>query len=188
MEQQQLRRVITARHADLTDAITTVSYEEGSAYDHVSFGPSTTRIERNSVLLIPDLLSPSECQALIDDVEEHHRALQRHDHEDQAWSSATYGDAPTVGFTRHRIPMLSEATGALYERVLRERLLPFVVKELPELESYIWSRSESVCMQPDSSFSPPEKPPPGTPLPALAYKFSPQVRTIFYCASHPCLD
>ena len=171
---------IVARHAVLRDVDGSVSYEEGGAYDQVSFGLTTKRVECNSVLLIPDLISPSECQAMIDDVEQNlqqHAGQQRS--QDQEWSSAAYGDSPTAGFTRHRIPMLSEATNVLYERVLRERLLPFVARELPEIDRYLWSRSEHVCTQPDSSFAPPEKSVSGAPLSALAYKFSPQVRGRF---------
>ncbi len=116
---------------------------------------------------------------MIDDVEQHYaqqeQQQQQGEEEHREWSAATYGDAPTAGFTRHRIPMLGEATGLLYERVLRERLLPFVARELPHLQEYLWLRSESVCMEPGSSFAPPERSAPGTPISALAYKFSPQV-------------
>ena len=176
---------IAGRYALLSDVdgTTMVSYEEGSSYDTICFGSSTTRVERNSVLLIPDLVSPSECKALVDDVERHFS--QHREQEYSQWSSATFGDAPTKGFTRHRIPMLSEATGDLYEKVLRERLLPFVERELPGLESYLWSRSESVCLQPGSGFLPPHRPAPGTPLSALAYKFSPQVRCVYSNTTSP---
>jgi hypothetical protein len=130
---------------------------------------------------------------LVDDVERHYAQQQLGEEQDQEWSAATYGDAPTVGFTRHRIPMLSEATGQLYEKVLRERLLPFVAKELPGLEKYLWLRSESVCMEPGSDFGPPERSTPGTPISALAYKFSPQVRTLvtqpaWFAFKLPCQD
>lgn len=171
---------LEGRYAHLSDVdgAAAASYQEGRAYDSVCFGPSTTSIERNSVLLIPDLVSPIECKALIDDVEHHYSQHQHQDHDDREWSLSMFGDAPTTGFTRHRIPMLSEATGVLYERIMRERLLPFVARELPHLESYLWSRSESVCLQPGSGFLPPDRPAPGTPLSALAYKFSPQVRFV----------
>ena len=47
------------------------TYIEGAAYDTVTLGADAKDVERNSVLLIPDLLSAAECAQLIDDVDHH---------------------------------------------------------------------------------------------------------------------
>jgi len=187
---------IAGRRAVLCGASGDVSYAEGATYDSISFGGAARTVEKNSVLLIPDLLTQQECAQLIEDVERHHAAahdeakrparqeanepvsvasiLERYGSTGSEWSGSAFGDEPVPGFHRYRIPMLSGASATLFEEVLRERLLPFVERELPELVEYFWARSDAVCSGPASSFQPPERPADGTPLGSLAYKFSPQ--------------
>jgi hypothetical protein len=57
--------VIRGRHATLSgirpadDRSGAVSYTEGGSFDTVSLGPGSVPVEFNSVLLVPDLLSPT---------------------------------------------------------------------------------------------------------------------------------
>ena len=129
------------RPEDAADA----AYTEGAAYDSVCLGPDSVAVQHNSVLLVPALLSDEECVQLIDDVERCYAADSKHNR----------------AKLRHRmlIPQLSEASQQLFDKVLRERVLPLVSKELPSVEDYIWERSkmfdrcstERVAAQPLSS-------------------------------------
>ena len=47
----------------------TVSYIEGSSYDEVQIGGSSVLVNFNSVMLIPGLVSPDDCEKLIADAE-----------------------------------------------------------------------------------------------------------------------
>eukprot|EP01051_Picozoa_sp_SAG22_P003860 SAG22_NODE_195_length_15606_cov_21.340878_3_plen_359_part_00 len=73
---------VRGRHATLTGIRQAdrdradVAYREAEGkktYDMVALGPDAVPVERNSVLLLPNLLSPAECKQLVDDVEWHHR-------------------------------------------------------------------------------------------------------------------
>ena len=62
--------IIAGRYADLAgcDAAFSVAYAEGSAFDRVSFGGADSArgpLARNSVLLVPGLLSAAECARLV---------------------------------------------------------------------------------------------------------------------------
>jgi hypothetical protein len=45
------------------------------------------------------------------------------------------------GYQRYTVPKLSAASAALFEELLRSRLLPFISRELPAVEDMIWSWS-----------------------------------------------
>lgn len=76
-------------------------------------------VRLSSVLLIPGLLSDTECATLITDVERHHAASVKHKAKNKR---------------RIYIPSLSPSTHARWEEIMRERLLPLVSKELPAVE------------------------------------------------------
>ena len=128
------------------------TYTEGKRYDSVQLGEDAKDVERNSILLVPALLSAAECEELIEDVDL--RGVE----------GAKSGGG---GFERHSISGLSASTRVLFEKVLRERLLPFVAAELPAVEDYIWSRSgeRPVELAPKQRTA-------GTPLGALPYRFT----------------
>jgi hypothetical protein len=134
-----------------------VRYAERELYDSVQLGLDSKDAVHNSVLLIPDLLTPVECNQLIDDVDTN------------GIEGATSGGA---GFERHRIESLSASTALLFNRVLRERLLPFVSAELPAVETYMWTRSAgSRNDDPGLQMAPTHAP--STPLHSLPYRFTP---------------
>ena len=60
---------------------------------------------------------------------------------------------------------------ALFDEVLRERLLPLISRELPELEDYIWERSKN---GPNSSLTLCKRDPATKKLSELTYRFSEQ--------------
>ena len=170
---------IVGRYATLTgvrasDVAAGVGYAEGGAFDSVSLGPASTPLEHNSVLLLPNLLSEDECAQLIADAERRHAQQQSagEAEADGAWSRSSFGDAPAEGFERHRIPMLSSETNALFEEVLRERLLPLLSQQLPALEAYAWARSERVCRDKRPPSPPPERPREPTSLGRLPLRFA----------------
>ena len=157
----------------------TASYCEGPACDSVTFGAGSSAskpVEFNSVLLIPDLLSAKECEQLIADVEQRRRLV-----DDggggadglSAWSRTTYGEN-WRGFQRYRIPSLSSATAELVGEILRGRLLPFIARELPTVEDYLWARSISACEEPGCNLQPPAQRHLSSDLSELPYRFAPQ--------------
>ena len=132
-EDGELLLSITGRYATLGGIRSggePVVYTEGRAFDLVSFGSHSSPVQRSTVLLIPGLLSPEECAQLIDDVELGHCAEL----------------AQFEKNTRRRVhvPGLSESTQALFDVMLRDRLLPLVSRELPAVEDYMWSRSKQL--------------------------------------------
>jgi hypothetical protein len=128
------------------------------------------------VLLVPGLLSAAECARLVADVELHRErraADPQAAGEDAAanWRETVAND----GFQRYRIPLLGEATNALLEELLRERLLPLLLRELPDLARYLWARSDAVCADKRPPSPPPERPAAAAAaLPSLPLRFSPQ--------------
>ena len=114
-----------------------VSYSEGDTFDSICFGRAggggSTPIEHNSILLIPGLLTPAECEKLIRDVERTHTSDAKKD-------SAIHKKQRR----RMHIPALPDTTVETYDTLLRERLLPFTSRELPAVEDYIWRRSSSL--------------------------------------------
>lgn len=152
---------VVGRWATLNDvrhAGSAVTYAEGLSYDSVQLGADAKSVERNSVLLVPNLLTVAECDLLIQDVELN------------GLEGVKNGGA---GFERHRISQLSPSTSALFDRVLRERLLPLVAAELPGLEDYIWACST----QPESAetlgMTPTQARSAGASLDLLPYRFTP---------------
>ena len=94
-------------------------YTEGTAFDSVCLGPDAVAVQHNSVLLVPALLSGAECAQLIEDVERCYTADSERNRQKL--------------MHRMLIPQLSEATQALFDTVLRERVLPLVSKECDRL-------------------------------------------------------
>lgn len=141
-----------------------VAYQQGELYDSVILGASSRPVERNSVLLIPQLLTPEECSALIEDAEQKHAAA----HSRQACEKKR----------RLWVRELSPSSGELVDKVLSKRLLPFISKHLPTVEDYVWARSESVPVDACSNLAPlrTRKREPETTLSSLQYRFSPRVR------------
>ena len=85
----------------------------------------------------------------------------------------TYGEN-WKGFQRYRIPRLSQSTAGLVEEILRERLLPFISKEMPTVEDYLWARSDAACAEPGCNLAPPAPREKNTELGSLPYRFAPQ--------------
>jgi hypothetical protein len=152
---------ICGRWATLTGALGSgtaapVSYVEGASYDGVQLGPGTKAVEHNSVLLIPGLLSEEECAQMIEDVEMYGVAGAK---------------AGGGGLERHRVlaePRLSAGTAALFEELLRERLLPLISSEMPSVVEYLWACS--VASVHDLSIVPTQPRAPGVALKALPYR------------------
>ena len=154
---------LCGRWATLTGALGSnnapVSYSEGASYDSVVLGPDSKDVEHNSVLLIPGLLSEAECAQLIEDVDLN------------GLEGAKQGGS---GLERHRVlaePGLSPSTAALFEDLLRDRLLPLISAEMPTVADYLWARSDvSVC---GNDFMAPTEPrSPEVSLKVLPYRFA----------------
>lgn len=105
-----------------------IQYSEGGAFDAVALGERSTPVEYNSVVLIKGLLSPEECAALVADVES----------QDTLVADATADS----GHQRFELRALAAESQQLFEKILRDRLLPFVATELPEVEEMVWARSQ----------------------------------------------
>ena len=125
-------RSIAGRYAHLhqvrgdTDA---VAYNEHDRFDSVALGSDSVDVELNSVLLLRDLLTPTECELLVADVERTHAV-----------------DNPGVasGHQRYMLEDLSDSSRLIFDTMLRDRLLPFVATELPLVAEMIWARSLQV--------------------------------------------
>ena len=142
------------------------TYIEGAAYDTVTLGADAKDVERNSVLLIPDLLSAAECAQLIDDVDHHELGPA-----DLAFAQLIGGG----GFERHSLTHLSTSSSVLFDKVLRERLLPFVSAELHAVEDHLWVRSTREAVDAGQNlFAPTQARATGTPLGELSYRFTPK--------------
>jgi hypothetical protein len=130
--------VIVGRHATVQCTRPVLSenylprYIEHGHFDELAVGLQSTLVERNSVVLIPNLLSPEECSMLVADVEKSHAS---------SVTETGNEDQPDTGTERYMIGELSESTRQLFEIVLRERLLPFVSKHLSGVEENIWALS-----------------------------------------------
>lgn len=122
---------------DVVPASTTVNYVEGDAYDALHFGQSSKPFEHNSILFIPDLLSKQECQDLCQECE---ARVCFQDANPNSWLAASKTTRhENLPFERHEIKDLSQGTQTFFERLLRERLVPFISKEMPEeVEENIW--------------------------------------------------
>ena len=106
-----------------------IRYDEGGAFDTIALGERSTAVEFNSVVLVPNLLTADECAALVADVE-------------RAWSESNSQDTADSGHQRFELRALAAESQLLFEKILRDRLLPFVATELPEVEEMVWARSQ----------------------------------------------
>ena len=86
-------------------------------------------VEYNSVILVPNLLTAAERAALVADVEA----------QDTLVADAATADS---GHQRFELRALAAESQLLFEKILRDRLLPFVAAELPEVEEMVWARSQ----------------------------------------------
>ena len=88
----------------------------------------------NSVVLIPDLISADDCAKLVAEVEaEFELRKNSSDHaclDGQSDYIGGYGK-PIKPFQKFPVFGMSEPTQAIFETLLRERLLPFVRENLP---------------------------------------------------------
>ena len=103
-----------------------IRYDEGGAFDAVALGErSTARVQfgRPRAALTAD-----ECAALVADVEA----------QDTLVADATADS----GHQRFELRALAAESQLLFEKILRDRLLPFVATELPEVEEMVWARSQ----------------------------------------------
>uniref|UniRef100_A0A7S3V368 Prolyl 4-hydroxylase alpha subunit domain-containing protein n=1 Tax=Aplanochytrium stocchinoi TaxID=215587 RepID=A0A7S3V368_9STRA len=130
---------IVGRHAKLNNInanhLISVSYTEGAAFDSIILGERSEPIRFNSVLLIPNLLTKGECAQLIQDVEQEHLRLSENGPTQDKGKGTLQS---SVGTERYMIKNLSEKTRCLFDIVLRDRLLPLISAELPDVEDMIW--------------------------------------------------
>ena len=106
-----------------------VEYAERGSHDEVRLAPRSQLVARNSIVLVPNLVSHTECVALVCEVDSRY---------DEAWHRPE-GVTP---LERYPIGTLSELAQATFETILRERLLPFISAELPAVEAAIRARSQ----------------------------------------------
>ena len=153
------------------------AYAEHAAYDAIGLGAGAIHDHlQNSVLLIPDLISPEECAQLIADVEKHHAALEEAGEEEDDLAKhqrQVYGGAGGM-FYRYRIPQLSEETVALFDVILRERLLPFISKELPAVADMVYTWSEAAATKKGSKLDPIEPRCEEATLASLPLRYAPE--------------
>lgn len=161
-------RTVCGRHATLAHIRQAdaqhVSYKQGTFFDTVFFGPNAVPVEHNSLLLVPGLLNTTECAQLIAEAEQLHAAKSQVDTLDK------------IAAARRKLLMaeLSDPARALFEQMLRERLLPLLSRELPQIADYIWVRSADLWESAERrDLLPPLEPRvPGQGLGSLPYRFS----------------
>ena len=154
-------------------------YIQGDPCDAILLGRRRTSIStslHNTILLLPDLLLPHECDALIADVERYHAAAEASSSLDAdcgaAWSRSTYGGSG--GYYRYQINQLSAATRDLFNQMLRARLLPLIAAQLPDVEDLLWHESSRACAAHGSRLEPPPPREGAVPLAEQRYRFAPQ--------------
>ena len=125
-------RHATAKSARPVTTDTPVTYVEHGEYDELSIGLHSSLVERNSVVLIPNLLSADECAMLVADVERAHAS---------SVTETGTEDQPDTGTERYMVEELSESVKSLFQVILRQRLLPFVDNHLKSVEENIWAIS-----------------------------------------------
>ena len=131
---------MTGRYANADIIISSINstptYHEGTDYDRIIFGNPEYSIPfvRNSILLIPCLLSPTECAALVQDCETEHR---------KQFPNVDDSIPKDEGMERYMLCELSQQTQDFFENIiLRERLLPFIKQKFPPIiEQHIWEVS-----------------------------------------------
>ena len=110
----------------------TVRYHEGEAFDWISFGAETALLERNSVILIPNLVTQEECGQLT-------RGVERAHADTKPEGADLDGDE---GMERYMVSELCGQTQSIFNDIFRERLLPFIHTRLPShIEDNIWALS-----------------------------------------------
>ena len=105
---------------------------DGALFYDVELRPGSRPLLRNSVLLVPHLLTGPECRVLIDAAEEGYRS---------GLSAEPDGGDP---LQRMRLCDLSKAARRI-DATLRGRLLTFLEQELPQAARAIFGRSEGLA-------------------------------------------
>jgi hypothetical protein len=128
-----------------------VQYVEGPHFDEVRLCSGSSPVVFNSLVLIPMLLTLPECEGLVAEVERLY--AMKHDVMTQSEGCEVRG--MSLGFARYTIPAMNAAktsnldahaacgtrTSALFEDVLRVRLLPFITRHLPCVAAMVVERS-----------------------------------------------
>jgi len=128
-------------------------------YHEVKLGGPSELFLQNSVILIPDLLSPEECRILIsaaDKCSEHGhgqgsfenlwRAIRR------SLCSSAVQDEPTQRFYMCDLDIAAQELSAV---ILRDRVLPFIEQEMPQVAQAVFGSSAGLVSR-EFSFSPNE--------------------------------
>eukprot|EP00928_Gymnodinium_smaydae_P044269 TRINITY_DN29537_c0_g1_i1.p1 TRINITY_DN29537_c0_g1~~TRINITY_DN29537_c0_g1_i1.p1 ORF type:complete len:292 (-),score=38.95 TRINITY_DN29537_c0_g1_i1:205-1080(-) len=127
-------------------------------YHEVKLGGPSELFLQNSVILIPNLLSPEECRSLISaadkcgvhghgqgSLENWWRAVKR-----SLYSSVQ--DEPTQRFRMCDLDIEAQELSAV---ILRERILPFMEREMPQVAQAVFGASAGLSSR-EFSFSPNE--------------------------------
>ena len=138
------------RYADVTEAIqlpSNIHYTQGENFDTISFGKSTKLFRKNSILLIPNILSSKECSQLVKECE---KRVQYQDRNPGSWLATSENNHQTIAFERFELKDLSKKTQSFFHNiVLRERLLPFISNNMPpEIEESLWKSRKVVWTDP----------------------------------------
>ena len=129
-----------------------VQYISGNSFvDQLQLGPNSSPLVRNSVLLIPNLLSKEERLTLVEAAE--HRACEvgRREHPKVRLAVIDRPDAHPAVFSGAdgAVPGgLGEECSRIWETVLNERVFPIIQTELPEAwEQLIGAECDHSCMK-----------------------------------------
>jgi hypothetical protein len=124
-----------------------LEYKPGIHYDELTFGDhNSTPVLHNSIIFIPDLLTSEECLNLVNECEK--RVAKQDDNPNSWLYGSEHATHLKIPFERHEIKDLSSSTQHFFQKILRERLLPFVSLHLPDVEASIWKNKEIVYYDP----------------------------------------
>jgi hypothetical protein len=130
-----------------------IEYIASDAYHQLQLGPNSAPLSRNSVLLIPDLLSQEEMLVLLEAAERRAIEVGRDEHPKVRLTVFDRpGDHPALfRGAEGTVPGgLGEAAGTIWERMLNERVLPIIQRELPEAYHTMFGTAEACehnCMR-----------------------------------------
>ncbi|CAK0807190.1 unnamed protein product [Prorocentrum cordatum] len=145
----------------------TASLELSRPFREVKFGDSSSLFFRNSVILVPDLFSKEECESLRDaaevGVQKGAGLLRPGASREDPWKAIRrYAAKRGLGYVSRpelleRIPIrnLDAEVQDLSAALLRNRVLPFIERELPEIAETLFG-SRSGLQNMDFCFSPDE--------------------------------
>lgn len=123
-----------------------------SCYEEVRLGNLSTPFLHNSVLFVPDMMTPGECDALIWAVDSHLQAGGRWIPQDTAYAGP---ESAERALKRVKTAAMGGDAEHITTAVIMDRVLPFFEQHLPDVAAELFGRRAGLA-ELDFTFSPGE--------------------------------